>query len=310
MMNHSMIEEFQMAWKRPNNITFRLIAVNIGMFVFLGVASLLGTTETAGKVNEFIQSLFYLSPDAKVFLLRPWTFFTYGFTHKGLLEILFNMLILYWFSILLKNSLGSIRVLAVYLYGALAAGLFFVLGVALSSSAAAVAEPFAGARGAVYAIMVATATLHPDQKMNLFFIGEVKLKWIVAVYVGLSLLVFLGNNNTVLNGAHLGGAAMGFLFIKQYQNQIDWSTPLVRLIDWFEGLAENEPPAPKAKRSKVKSTAGSAAKGKQKAQTKSSDGTISQEEVDRILDKISESGYEKLTKEEKQILFRASQSKK
>ncbi len=309
-MNHSMIEEFQMAWKRPNNITFRLIAVNVGMFLFLGAVSLLGQTGTVGKVNESIQSLFYLSPDLKTFILRPWTFFTYAFTHKGFLEIVFNMLILYWFSILLKNSLGSIRVLAVYLYGALAAGLFFVLGVALSPSAAALAEPFAGSRGAVYAIMVATATLHPDQKMNLFFIGEVKLKWIVGVYVGLSLFSLMNGPLAILNTAHLGGAVVGFLFIRQYQNQVDWSTPLVRLINWFEGLADNEPPAPKTKRSKVKSTAGNASKGKQKAQAKNADGTISQKEVDRILDKISESGYEKLTKEEKQILFKASQSKK
>lgn len=304
------MDDFQTEWRKPNNITFRIIFVNVAAWVILFLLSALGSGHTGvmATVYNVVRKTIYLSPDLMTFIIRPWTLFTYAFAHEGFFHILFNMLVFYWFSIILKNYLGSMRVLAIYLYGAAVGGVFYLLLYNLIPAFGATASSagLLGASGAVYAIVAATATLLPDQRIHLLFIGPVKLKYVALVYVGLSFLMFLGGSNAGGNMAHLGGALMGFVFIRQYQEQNDLSTPLVNFIEYIESAFKDKP--------KMKTTKGGGkkAKGEKKSSGTSSagkTGNVDQDEVDRILDKISESGYEKLTKEEKQILFRASQKK-
>ncbi len=312
--SQSILDDFQTEWKKPNNITFRIIVVNVAVWVILFLLSAFGRHGDALEgVYNFTRKTIYLSPDPGTFLLRPWTMITYGFAHEGFFHILFNMLVFYWFSIILKNYLGSMRVLAIYVYGTMMGGAFYLLLYNLIPAFGAVGSSVGllGASGAVYAVVVATATLLPDQRIFMLFIGPVRLKYVALVYVGLSFLMFLGGSNAGGNIAHLGGALMGYLFIQQYQGGNDWSTPVVQFVEWCEKLFQptttTNTTNKKQKKAKTSAQGNAAGKKQGKATATGSGSDISQDEIDRILDKISESGYEKLTKEEKQMLFRASQ---
>ena len=154
-----------------------------------------------------------------------------------------------------------------------------------------------GASAAVDAIVVAAATLLPDYTFFLLFFGPVRIKYIAAITVFLSFIGTVGGNAGG-NIAHLGGAFIGFVYIKQLQAGINWGGWITVIIDWFKDLFKEKP--------KVKvSYRNAPSSAKKSATTKSAD-TVSQSEIDAILDKISDGGYESLTKEEKEKLFNAS----
>jgi hypothetical protein len=146
---------------------------------------------------------------------------------------------------------------------------------------------------------VATATLIPNYTFYLLFLGPVRIKYIAAFYVVIS---FLGTTQANAGGniAHLGGALMGFIYLKQLQAGINWGSWITAILDWFKELFKSNP--------KVKVTYRSEEPVRRKAEkvTVSSSPKASQAEIDAILDKISDRGYESLTKEEKEKLFNAS----
>jgi hypothetical protein len=149
---------------------------------------------------------------------------------------------------------------------------------------------------------VAGATLLPDYTFMLFIIGPVKIKWIAAVVVLISLAGVNGGN---AGGeiTHLGGALLGFVFVKQLQAGRDLGRPVQAVGDWFSNLLNRRPAmrASTTRRPEPVTTVAGATK------VKTAPGQPAQEEIDLILDKISRSGYESLSKDEKQKLFRASQ---
>jgi hypothetical protein len=150
-----------------------------------------------------------------------------------------------------------------------------------------------GASAAVYAVMVATATLLPDYTFFLLFFGPVRIKYIVLVYIVISFLGSVGPNAGG-NLAHLGGALIGFVYTKQLQVGVNWGGWITATIQWLKGLFQ---PSAKVKVTYRKTDTKKAATGFNKA---------TQDEIDAILDKISERGYESLSKEEKEKLFNAS----
>ena len=152
-----------------------------------------------------------------------------------------------------------------------------------------------GASGAVYAIMIATATLVPDYTFYLLFFGPVKIKYIAGFYIVLSFLGSVGSNAGG-NIAHLGGAMMGFIYIKQLQAGVNWGGWITATLEWIKDLFK-----PRVK-VKVSYRKNDIPNGKKAANVSG----ISQKEIDEILDKISDGGYESLTKEEKEKLFKAS----
>src|SRR5574339_385143 len=152
-----------------------------------------------------------------------------------------------------------------------------------------------GASAAVYSIVVATATLVPDYTFFLLFLGPVRIKYIAAFYIVLS---FLGSvqSNEGGNVAHLGGALIGFVYIKQLQSGVNWGSWITAVIEWCKGLFTAKPKVKVTYRKEGSPAPKKAAKGS----------NVSQAEIDTILDKISDGGYESLTKEEKEKLFNAS----
>jgi membrane associated rhomboid family serine protease len=296
-----MLEEFKNAFQRPNNAHAQLIIINVVVFIVLGVIMVI--SEIAGFTSFFsaIHHQFQIPARMGEFVTRPWTLLTYAFAHDltGILHILFNMLTLYWFGKLFVEYLGGDKLIALYILGAIAGGVLYLLSYNLIpyfvNQSTANNIVMVGASASVNAIVVAAATLLPDYTFFLLFFGAVRIKYIAAVIVFLSFLGTIGSNAGG-NLAHLGGALMGFVYIKQMQVGVNWGGWITVMIDWVKGLFQSRPKV-KVTYRKEEPKAKKTATGVSKA---------SQEEIDTILDKISDRGYESLSKDEKEKLFNAS----
>ena len=292
-----MFDDFKNAFQRPNNAHVQLIIINVILFLILGAFFVFSTMFGSGSVFDVIHDQFSIPPRFVDFISRPWTIITYGFAHnvRDIFHILFNMIGLYWFGRLFNEYLGSDKLIATYVLGCLAGGVLYLI--MFNTIPFFVDQSdfpgMVGASAAVFAIMVAAATLLPDYTFFLLFLGPVKIKYIAFFYIVISFLGTVGSNAGG-NIAHLGGALMGFIYVKQLQAGVNWGGWITVTIDWFKGLFS---PKAKVKVTYRKTEPTGKVKGVQKA---------SQEEIDVILDKISERGYESLTKEEKEKLFNAS----
>lgn len=296
-----MFEEFKNAFQRYNNGHVQLIIINLAVFVVMGVIMVITKIGGLESLWTGIHDQFQIPARLSEFITRPWTLLTYMFMHdlSGILHILFNMLIMYWFAKLFVEYLGSDKLIAVYLLGGIAGGVFYLLAYNTIPFFVSQAEAYqigmVGASASVNAIVVATATLVPNYTFFLLFIGPVRIKYIAAIFVFLSFLGSVGNNAGG-NIAHLGGALMGFIYMKQLQSGINWGGWITVTIDWFKDLFKEKPKVKVSYRKERTTHTRSAAPDK----------GYTQEEIDRILDKISEGGYESLTKDEKEKLFNAS----
>lgn len=269
---------------RSGNRVNLLIGINVIVFVVL---SLLGVIEMLMIRNAPISKLIndYLAVPSYLpkLLIRFWTPLTYMFLHAGFFHILFNMLWFYWMGNIFQEYLGGKKLVDLYIIGGLAGAFLYVLFYNIFPLFADVktVSTTVGASAAVMAIIVATATLLPDYTIQLIFLGSVKLKWIALFYVIFDLISITGPN---AGGeiSHIGGAIAGFFYIKHLQG----STMLGRAFERFS--------QPKTLHIVSKNYA------------KNSTLRSREEEVDSILDKISQSGYASLTKKEKEVLFNAS----
>lgn len=296
-----MFDEFKNAFQRPNNAHAQLIIINVVVFIVLGVFMVVTRITGLDSVFETVHNQFQIPARFGEFINRPWTIITYAFAHDltGLFHILFNMLALYWFGRVFVEYLGGDKLVAVYVLGAMFGGLFYLLAYNtipfFVQQSDQVQIGMVGASAAVDAIVVATAVLLPNYTFFLLLIGPVKIKYIAAVVVFLSLLGTVGSNAGG-NIAHLGGALIGFIYIKQLQAGVNWGLWITVTIDWFKDLFKSKPKVKVTYRKEDKATA---KKG-------TPPNKASQAEIDAILDKISDRGYESLTKEEKEKLFNAS----
>lgn len=289
-----LIDDLKEQFSKPNNSLNQIIVINIVVFVVANLIHLF-----SDELFEFTDSMISLPSDLSETIIKPWTIITYGFTQYGIGHILMNMIVLYYFGLLIHDFLGSNRLVSLYLLGAIAGGLAFLISYnTIPMYMETKSGGMIGASGAVFAVAVGAATLAPNYEFNFPFIGPVKIKYIVAVLFFISLIGTKGSNAGG-NIAHLGGAAFGYFYIRQLQQGKDWGKPVISTLDWFKNLFSR-------KRTKIKVTYRANQKKGTKTQGTSNRG-VDQEEIDRILDKISQSGYESLTKEEKKNLFSASQ---
>ena len=295
------------------NMVTRIIIVNIAVFVLVNIVKLI-LTISAGFENSPAFSNFYkyfaLSGDLWFDITHPWVFITHMFLHQGFFHILWNMLFLYWFGRIVGDFIGNQRVLPLYLLGGLAGAVAYLVFANIAYNGSGYAY---GASGAVNAIIVAAAVISPDYIMRLLFLGDVKLKYIAAVVVLLSLIGIADLNNMGGNIAHLGGALFGWFFILKLREGSDMAVPVNKFLDkisrFFKKIPEmSQSKPPKGPRVAYKNTS--------KKYTYKKGGAVSdkealshQEQIDAILDKMRETGYEGLSKEEKDYLFNASNKK-
>ncbi|MEJ2003887.1 MAG: rhomboid family intramembrane serine protease [Cyclobacteriaceae bacterium] len=308
------LQDFKNVFKRANNEHIRLIVINLVVFVVLGLIQVFLDIGAGQGAIDVSREYLGLPMHWNELLFRLWTPVTYMFVHDGFLHILFNMLFLYWFGRILAEYLGGPKVVNLYVLGGLFGALIYLtiypvllqlLNPDLDISM--VSPSLVGASAGVFAVVFGTATLMPNFTIFLLFLGPVKIKYI-ALFYALSFFLSLSGPNSGGELAHIGGALMGFIYIKQLQGGSDLGSWIQSVISAIGGLFT---PKPKIKvthrntrRSATRKT--SSARTSRGSASKSGSDETTQEEIDAILDKISEKGYESLTKEEKQKLFNAS----
>ncbi|OHX66583.1 rhomboid family intramembrane serine protease [Flammeovirga pacifica] len=298
------ISDLKYTWNKPGSGLLRLIIINVIIYVVMSLL-LLGF-QFSGNVEIFDKYIFdnlALPSNLYDFVHAPWTLVTYFFVHSmaKFLHIVMNMLVLYWFGMIFTEFLGDKKAVVLYVLGGLAGGLFYLIIYNVFPFYEGRSDSLVGASASVFAIVVGAATIAPDYKINLLFIGPVKIKWLAAVYIFISFIGITGGN---AGGelAHLGGVMMGFAYVKLLQKGTDLGVPFYAIEDFFSNLLSPRRNLKVVYR-RDKKTKASASKKKENADQPS------QSRVDEILDKISDKGYEGLTQEEKQILFKASQRK-
>jgi membrane associated rhomboid family serine protease len=308
----TIIDDLRNAFKYPNNGLMRLIAVNIVVFVVLAVIGVLLWIMGLENIFQLIRLQITLPARLDLLMYRPWTLFTYGLVHTDPFHILFNMLSLYWFGKVLTEYLGSKRLVGTFVMGVFVGGLIYILAYNLIPRLAPALNSdtlrLIGASGGVYAIVVAAATIAPNTVFYMLLLGPIRIVYIAWFMVFLS-FIEITSLNTGGNLAHLGGALFGYLFVKQLQSGRDLTKFVTNTMAWISGLFSRKPKMKVHYIKPEKTTVLQKKQSKQqsaKADTDTQAAVPNQDEIDKILDKISDKGYESLTKEEKQKLFDAS----
>ena len=275
------------------NIAEKLIAVNVAVFIANSLFPFL-----LGLSKNSIVQWFELPNDFFNFLVQPWSIVTYSFFHGGLGHLFWNMLLIYFVGRIFLNLFDNRRFLNVYFLGVILGGLFFVVGYNIFPAFFNVNAYLIGASAGASAILIFICTYMPNQEVRLIFFN-VKLWYIGAFVVLMDLIQLPYGTNPGGHLAHLGGALLGYWYARQLVNGTDIGAGFSKLIDGFVNLfkrSEKKPPLKTVYRKNNSDT---------KATKATYDKQSHQKKIDAILDKISKSGYESLSKSEKDFLFKA-----
>ena len=306
-MMSGLFDDFRSEFSKPNNTLVQLILVNTVVFLVLLLAKVGFTMGQELDTYYLIRSQLMIPGGIVDFLHKPWTLFTYFFAHDEIFHILYNMLFLYWFGRLIDEYLGNRRLVGLYIMGGLAGGLLYLLmyNTVPYFQVSSESARMLGASAAAFSVAVGAATLLPNYTFHLLFFGAVRIKYIVFFFIIMSVAQSAGSNAGG-NLAHLGGALMGFCYVKLLQNGTDLGRPIYWVMEGWSNMLRPKPAVKVSYRQRSSASAQTSPYATAGAQP-STLSTPDQDEVDTILDKISRSGYESLTREEKQKLFRASQ---
>lgn len=296
------IDDLKRTFKQ-GNIVSRLIFINVAVFVLGALLSVvLGLFNVSA--SAFMQAL-YLPADLLQLLRRPWTLITYMFLHSGAWHLLGNMLWLYWFGKMFLYFFSAKHLRGLYIVGGLFGGLLYIVAYNLFPvfQGQLYSATLVGASASVLAIAIATAVREPEYRINLMFVGPVRLKYF-ALFIVLFDMLYVGSNNAGGHLAHLGGALAGWWFAKGISQGYDITRWANACIDAIGGLFSKRQRKPRKQRKpKMKvhvnnaRTADYDYNANKKAQS---------DEIDRILEKLKKSGYSSLSDEEKRKLFDAS----
>ncbi len=243
-----------------------------------------------------------LSHDPYTLLTRPWTIITHMISHADLWSMIGNMIFLWAFGYLLQDMMGNRHVIPVYFYGCLASAVLYMLSVNIFPQfrEAANAVGFLGGGAGVMAIAIAATVIAPDYRVFPMINGGIPI-WIITLIYVIVDFAGLASFGFPHHLAHLGGAFMGFVYIKQARSGNDWGNWMHRAYSWFIHLFDPKDKKPQKKTAKKEVFYNT--KGQQPFTKKPN---ITQQRVDEILDKISQKGYESLNQEEKDILKKAA----
>jgi membrane associated rhomboid family serine protease len=290
-------DEIKETFRNGSNLT-RIIYINIAVFILITIVTLIGILLVKPELSDFTLNLFSVPSSLSALLTRPWTLITYMFLHKDIWHIIFNMLWFYWFGKIFLEYLDQRKLVAVYLLGGISGALLYIISFNIFPAfSGVVAESVAiGASASVMAVVIAISAYVPDYTVQLFLLGRVKIKYMaLAIFVFTSIMDFSVNSGGKL--AHIGGAIFGYLYTMNLRQGKDIGKSFNKIIDSIVTLLK-----PKKK---LKVTHKKAANEYEYNKTKAEHQAI----INSILDKISKGGYDSLTKEEKETLFRESQKK-
>ena len=293
----SFITDLKDNYKR-GDICIRFIYINVGICLITSLISVVWTLFNWG-VPSFLQ-YFQLPAWFSQFVKQPWSLFSYMFLHAGILHLLFNMLWLYWFGRMFLSLFSARHFRGLYLLGGICGGLLYMLAFNLFPyfNQFLYGSVLVGASASVLAVVVATAFRIPEYRVNFMFVGAVRLKY-VALFVVLIDLLFVTSGNGGGHIAHLGGALAGWWFASSLEKGKDVTRWINNCLDTLSSgfQFKNTPKKPKMKVNKGGKADDYDYNARKKQQS---------EEIDRILEKLKQSGYGSLTTEEKKRLFDAS----
>ena len=215
-MMSSFIDDIKNAFRKKDNSLNQIIFLNVIVFLFLLILNVILTLSRNREIYTEILSWLELPANLSVFITRPWTIFTYFILHEDPFHILFNLMVMYWFGQIIGDLIGSKRITSLYVLGGLLGGVLYMLAyntIPYFSSQVS-NSVLLGASAGVYAIVTAAATLVPEYTMNLLFFGSVRIKYIALFYLIIS-VAQTTSTNAGGNIAHLGGALIGFIFVRQ-----------------------------------------------------------------------------------------------
>jgi len=304
---------YEKEYKRPtlfrqdNSALITLIAINLIVFVLFAFVQLIFYLRYGNEGNavaEFNQSVLNwvaLPADVNKIAARPWTIFTHMFVHAGIWHIFGNMLWLWMFGYILQDLTGNRKIVPVYIYGALAGAIAYVI----SFNVFPALKPFVhtdfalGASAGIMAIALATTFIAPSYRLFPMLMGGIPLWVLTSLYVIIDLFT-IPLNNPGGHIAHLAGAFTGFLFMYSFRRGYDWGEWMNNFWDWFTNLFNPDKPK---KRRPIKEELFYKSSAKPYKKTPN----VTEQRVNEILDKINQAGYNSLSEEEKDLLKRASQ---
>jgi len=278
-------EKIQYEFYKGNSAIRQIIMINLAAFIFtifVGVIARL-----SGFPPEDLLEYFYIPSNIGKLIIRPWTILTNIFFHAGFWHLLGNMILLYFIGRILEDFMDFKKIWKIFLYGGISGALLFVTSYNIFPVFNEVVgyKKLLGASGGVTAILVATGTYLPRYQIRPFGLFNVELRWVALFFVFRDLYMFPVSDNTGGLFAHMGGAILGLVYVLNLQGKITRPNLNQKPFFWDRHRDErSRGPIITDKKPKP-----------------------NQEEVDAILDKISQSGYDSLSKYEKEILFKASE---
>lgn len=282
----------------------KLIAVNVAVFLLFIILDIAAYLFQAGGWIEDLTNWLIVPRNLDRFITRPWTVFTYAFMHAGFWHILSNMIILYFSGRFFLTFFSPKRLLNYYFLGALAGALLFLVSYNLFPVFADGHNyTLIGASAAVMAILVGVATYAPNMAIR-FFMFNIKLWWIAAFFV-IKDFVMIPIENPGGHIAHIGGAALGYIYTTQLAKGKDIGAWFEKIMDGLVGLFQKPTKAKSPFRKVYKNKSNNSAKTYKSTASAKQNASTKQKKIDEILDKISKNGYDSLSKEEKDFLFSA-----
>ncbi len=287
---NSILDDLKRQYKF-GGITQKLVYWNIACFLVSYV--IFGLLRYVNINIDFLNYVSLSSNPANL-LWKPWSIISYSFFHSDFFHIFFNLIVLNFSSQLFLTFFNQKQLLGLYILSGIFSGAVFIVSFYLMN----IDAPIVGASGAIMAVLVATTVYQPLMDLRLLIIGNVKL-WHITLVILLIDLMQLQLENSGGHIAHLAGAFFGFVFIKLLQNGTDLTKIVSNLFDFFVNLFKKSSSTP------FKKVHRNYKKPVEKPASKIVTKDKNQQQIDEILDKISSSGYDCLTKEEKEFLFKA-----
>ena len=293
---NTILNDIKNNYKSGNSFT-KLLYVNLAFFIAYNLLAVFSYLFKFGGVVIFTEDYLFLPSNTNLLLQKPWTLITYMFVHTDFIHILFNLIWLHFGSKLFLQYFTGKQLVSTYILGGITGGLFFIISFNIFPvfSQEVLTSKVLGASASVLAIFVAIATYAPNFSVQFPFIGSLKIKHIALTLVVLDFLS-ISPENPGGHIAHLGGAIFGFLYIILLKKGIDLSINFHKFIGYFSFTFQKKSRLKKVHKRNKKGNDDSFRKNKSDAQ----------KQINLILEKISKSGYESLTNDEKNILFKES----
>lgn len=287
-------EDIKAQFKSGSNL-MKIIYINSGVFLLITIVKMFAFLFKTPEITDTVLSFLAAPAALDKLLMKPWTIITYMFLHEGFFHLLFNMLWLYWFARIFLQYFDHKKLASLYIFGGLAGALLYITSYNLFPAFSDVLNVSValGASASVMAVVIATATYVPNYNVRLFLFGNIKIK-----YIAIGILLFTSAFDFSVNSggkiAHIGGALLGYVYASRLRHGSDIGLWISKVISWFVNIFKRQ--------EKMKVTYKKPMTDYEYNQKK----VNNQKQLDKILEKISKGGYESLTREEKELLFKES----